>query len=162
MAQDGPVQESTPQTNQAEQPPLETSDVAQPLDHEDRRRHVENAKIGTYAEPPCGPCAPAGSTSIRGTDPEEWIDPLIGLGIRVDLLKDLSFNARGDVGSFAIVSDLARKAWLPLSYNLRKGFSIAGVCPWFDIDCDNAESGSKKIAFDGHFRDPIPDPAYRL
>jgi len=119
-------------------------------------------KLDAFEEPPGGPSTPVGSTTIRGAETEEWVDPLVGLRTKIDLLRDLSFRARGDVGGFDVGSDLAWKARLLLDYAFTERFSIAGGYQWLDIDYDNAKSGSRKFAFDGQFRGPVLGLAYKF
>jgi len=116
-------------------------------------RHYADFK--TFAEPPGGAPVLVDRTTVRGEDTEEWIDPLVGLRTRIDVLKNLAFTARGDVGGFDVGSDLSWKAQLLLDYQVTRRFSVAGGYQWLDIDYDNAKSGSRKYAWDGQYRGPV-------
>ncbi len=70
---------------------------------------------------------------------KDWVDPFIGLRSQIDLLENLFFYIRGDVGGFDVGSELTWKAEAGLCYNVTPRASM--FLGWKVLDVDYKDGG---------------------
>jgi hypothetical protein len=104
---------------------------------------------------------PLTHTIVDTSGRKEWIDPFVGVRMRLDLSNKFSVSLRGDVGGFDVGSKFTYNAVGLVGYNISPvvsvwlGYRVLGV---------NYESGSgfNKFKFDGTFYGPITGIVFRF
>ena len=91
---------------------------------------------------------------------KEWIDPFVGVRMRLDLSNKFSVSLRGDVGVLMWARSLPIMRWAWGLEHLTGGQRLAG----YRVLGLNYESGSglNKFKFDGAFYGPITGIVFRF
>jgi hypothetical protein len=73
-------------------------------------------------------------------DDEDWVDPFIGLRIRVNMTRKLFLNLRGDIGGFGIseCSDVTGNVLGVLGYQLNERTAILAGYRYLSLDYENS------------------------
>ncbi|MHC4591754.1 MAG: outer membrane protein [Planctomycetota bacterium] len=99
---------------------------------------------------PPGPIPP---TDVGGS--EDWVEPLIGARVRVELTEKLGLTARGDMSGFGIgsASDLTWSVLVGAHYRPTERMDIRLGYRYYDIDYSRG-SGPNKFGFDAAMHGP--------
>ena len=94
---------------------------------------------------------------------KDWIDPIVGGVVQVDLTEKLAFRVRGDIGGFNIGSgsDLAWNVLASLGYSLSERTTLWLGYRILDVDYDDG-SGSDLFEYDVSMSGPIAGLAIRF
>ena len=86
----------------------------------------------------------------------DWVDPIVGARLKLDLTDNLALRAYGDVGGFGIgeAADPSWKARALLDWQVSNNISLLGGYQVYGLDFEDG-SGTGRIAFDGEFHGPI-------
>jgi hypothetical protein len=87
---------------------------------------------------------------------KDWIDPIVGGRVRIDITERLAFNLRGDVGGFDIgsSSDLVWNVIGALGYQLSENTTLWIGYRHLDIDYEDG-SGAGQFEYDVEMTGPI-------
>ena len=96
---------------------------------------------------------PIGGLAVDSGGSRQWIEPLVGAGVSLDLSDRLTLMARGDIGGFGIGSDLTWQVVGGVEWKLCNWASIFAGYRLLDIDFEEG-SGAEKFAFDVQMRGP--------
>jgi hypothetical protein len=77
------------------------------------------------------------SPSVKGSDTEDWIDPMIGLRIEHQITEKWVALARADIGGFGVGSDFSWQAFGAIGYRWRPNAAILAGYRYLDIDYDS-------------------------
>lgn len=78
---------------------------------------------------------------------EDWLDPILGVRVRVPFRHCLTGQVRADVGGFGAGSQFAWNIVATLEYRFSSRFSLVGGWRWLDVDY-RAGSGNQEFRFD--------------
>jgi hypothetical protein len=76
---------------------------------------------------------------LSGSDGSTWVDPMIGISVRVDLSPSWFVNAWGMIGGFGAGSELTWDVLIGVGYEWVDWLSIVGG--WRQLGVDNANDG---------------------
>ncbi len=79
---------------------------------------------------------------------DEWVDPVIGLGVMRDLSDDWFLMLKGDIGGFGLNSDFSWNIQGGVGYDINDTFSVVAQYRYLDVDFDNEKDGIDRIAYD--------------
>ncbi len=96
---------------------------------------------------------PIGGLARSSGGSRDWIEPLVGAGVTVDINESLKLMARGDIGGFGIGSDLTWQVVGGVEWKLCDWASLFAGYRLLDIDFAEG-SGQSKFAFDVQMRGP--------
>jgi hypothetical protein len=85
---------------------------------------------------------------------KDWLDPFIGVRLRVDLIDRLSVSVRGDIGGFGVGSHFTWNMAAILAYQVSQRTSLAAGYRILDIDYSDGK-GSDKFQYDVQMRGPV-------
>jgi opacity protein-like surface antigen len=77
------------------------------------------------------------SPSVKGSDTEDWIDPMIGLRIEHQITEKWVALARADIGGFGVGSDFSWQAFGAIGYRWHPNAAILAGYRYLDIDYDS-------------------------
>jgi hypothetical protein len=92
--------------------------------------------------------------SKRVEKSKDWIDPMVGARLRVDLAKKLSLAVRGDIGGFGVGSDFTWNASAILGYHFSQTVSAWLGYRGLGVDYESG-SGFSKFKYDVIMQGPI-------
>jgi hypothetical protein len=86
----------------------------------------------------------------------DWVDPIVGARIKLDLTDHLALRAYGDIGGFGIgeAADPSWKARALLDWQITRNMALLGGYQVYGLDFEDG-SGRGRIGFDGEFHGPI-------
>jgi hypothetical protein len=93
-----------------------------------------------------------------GTD---WIDPIIGGRVRLDLTDRFGFTARADAGGFNVGSDFTWNVSLLLHWRVSRVIELGAGYRWLDVDYDEG-TGPDRFEMEAQFRGPVLGVAIRF
>ncbi len=103
-----------------------------------------------------------------GVDPsfdgsKDWLDPMVGAAVQVDLNEKLAFRVRGDIGGFGIgsASDLTWNLLAALGYEFSERTTLWLGYRILDVDYDEG-SGSDLFEYDISMSGPIAGLSIRF
>ena len=87
---------------------------------------------------------------------EEWVDPIVGGRIQIDINEKLAFKARGDVGGFGVgsASDFAWNVLAGFGYKLSQRTTLWLGYRILDVDYDD-DGGVDLFEYDVNIRGPV-------
>jgi hypothetical protein len=87
---------------------------------------------------------------------EDWVDPIVGGRIQIDINEKLAFKARGDVGGFGVgsASDFAWNVLAGFGYKLSDRATLWLGYQILDVDYDDG-SGPDLFVYDINIRGPV-------
>lgn len=87
---------------------------------------------------------------------EEWVDPIVGGRIQIDINEKLTFKARGDVGGFGVgsASDFAWNVLAGFGYKLSHRTTFWLGYRILDVDYDNNDDDGL-FEYDVSIRGPV-------
>ena len=87
---------------------------------------------------------------------EDWVDPIVGGRIQIDINEKLTFKARGDVGGFGVgsASDFAWNMLAGFGYRLSQRTTLWLGYRILDVDYDDG-SGADLFEYDVNIRGPV-------
>ncbi len=88
--------------------------------------------------------APQAGVSLDKSGTEDWIDPIVGLRLRLNLTKNLLLVMRGDVGGFSVGSKFTWNASAVLGYSISRVVSLGLGYRALYVDYESG-SGSNKF-----------------
>lgn len=93
---------------------------------------------------------------IERDDSKDWLDPMIGARVFLDLTDRLILGLRGDVGGFDVSnsSDFAWNVLAALGYKLSDNMTLWAGYRYMDIDYDDG-SGNNLFEYDVELSGPI-------
>jgi hypothetical protein len=92
---------------------------------------------------------------------KDLIDPVVGIQLRANLTKRLSFLVRGDIGGFGVGTDFSWNASAIFGYQVLRHMNLAIGYRVLDIDYDTG-SGSNKFEFDTTLSGPMIGLVFRF
>jgi opacity protein-like surface antigen len=94
---------------------------------------------------------------------EDWVDPIVGGRIQIDINEKLAFKARGDVGGFGIgsASDFAWNVLAGFGYRLSNRTTLWLGYRIIDVDYDDG-SGPDLFEYDVNIRGPMAGVEFRF
>ncbi len=104
---------------------------------------------------------PIGGLAVDSGGPREWIEPLVGAGVHLDLNDRLTLMARGDIGGFGIGSDCTWQVVGGAEWKLSDWAAIFAGYRLLDIDFVEG-SGRNQFAFDVQMRGPYLAMMFRF
>jgi hypothetical protein len=90
----------------------------------------------------------------KAEESKDWIDPFIGLRLKVGLTKRLLFMLRGDIGGFGVGSEFTWNTSAVLGYSVSRVVSLWLGYRALGMDYESG-SGFNKFKFDGIMHGPI-------
>ena len=95
------------------------------------------------------------SGTVGGT--EDWVDPIIGARIGVEINDRWSCGVRGNVGGFGIgnASTLSWRVAAGFGYKINERLTLKAGYQVYGLDYDNDEVGRGQIGFDGLIHGPV-------
>ena len=90
--------------------------------------------------------APQAGISLDKSDTKDWIDPFVGLRLRLNLTKNLLLMLRGDVGGFSVGSQFSWNASAVLGYSISRVVSVGLGYRALYVDYESG-SGSDKFEY---------------
>ena len=106
-------------------------------------------RIGPFQLPPI-----VGGLSRDMGGSRDWLEPLVGTVLTLDVNDRLSLIARGDIGGFGVGSKLTWQVAGAVEYKIGKCVSVSAGYRLLDIDFSEG-SGRNKFAFDVQMRGPF-------
>jgi opacity protein-like surface antigen len=97
--------------------------------------------------------SPIGGFGRDSGGSRSWLEPLLGVGVTLDVNERLKLMARGDIGGFGIGSDLTWQVVAGVEYKLCDWASVFAGYRLLDIDFTEGH-GQSKFAFDVQMRGP--------
>jgi hypothetical protein len=85
---------------------------------------------------------------------KDWFDPIVGVRLKIGLLKNLSFHFQGDIGGFGVGSKFTWNTEGLLIYDLSRYFSLKLGYRAMGVDYESG-SGSSKFKYDVTYYGPV-------
>ncbi len=104
---------------------------------------------------------PIGGLAVDSGGSREWIEPLVGVGVWLDVSDRLTLMARGDIGGFGIGSDLTWQVVGGVEWKLCDWAALFAGYRLLDIEFTEGH-GRKKFAFDVQMRGPYLAVMFRF
>lgn len=104
---------------------------------------------------------PIGGLARDSGGGREWIEPLVGAGVTLDINERLKLMARGDIGGFGLGSDLTWQVVGGVEWELCDWAAIFAGYRLLDIDFQEG-SGQSKFAFNVQMRGPYLAVIFRF
>lgn len=104
---------------------------------------------------------PLAHLSVNKSGRKDWIDPFVGLRLRLNLTKDLLLVLRGDVGGFGVGSEFTWNASAVLAYNISRVVSVGLGYRALGVDYESG-SGSSKFKYDVTMYGPLIGVGFRF
>lgn len=86
---------------------------------------------------------------IRLKDSEEWVDPIVGLDVALDLSRKFRLRAEGDIGGFGVGSDFAWWLILGLDWRFARHWTLMLAYAYLDIDYGSASDFAWNLHLQG-------------
>ena len=96
---------------------------------------------------------PIGGLARDSGGSRDWIEPLVGVGVTLDVNERLKLMARGDIGGFGVGSNLTWQVVGGVEYQICDLAALSGGFRLLDIDFTEGH-GQDEFAFDVQFRGP--------
>jgi len=94
---------------------------------------------------------------------EQWVDPFVGLRLRIESPRGYGFFARGDVGGFGAASEFVWQAMAGLAGQCRCNENLSWAVGYRALDTDySTGSGANEFAFDMLIHGPVIGANYRF
>ena len=97
----------------------------------------------------------------KGSDTQQWIDPIVGGRLITDLTNKLAFSLRGDIGGFGISSDVTWNITGLLGYRFTNLLSLWGGYKALGTDYTTG-SGSDLFTYDTVTHGPVFGLGFRF
>ena len=93
--------------------------------------------------------------TVGGT--EDWVEPIVGARIGIQIDKRWSLGVRGNVGGFGLgeASDISWRLAAGVGYQINERLGLKAGYQVYGLDYDNGESGLGQIGFDGLMHGPV-------
>ena len=88
-----------------------------------------------------------GPQGLRVRGGEDWVDPVVGLGVEVPTGEKWTFFGRFDVGGFGVGSDFSYQVKLKFAYRPSERYSVIFGYRLLDIDYDDG-AGADRFLYD--------------
>jgi hypothetical protein len=121
--------------------------------------------VGATLTPDIIPVSITNSGQVRGRVAvhEQWVDPFVGLRLRIDSGTGYQFYARGDVGGFGASSDFVWQAIGGVMGQCRCNENLSWVVGYRALDTDyQTGSGTNEFAFDMLIHGPVIGATWRF
>jgi len=102
----------------------------------------------------------AHSLPLEGKDSKTWVDPFVGLRLKIPSEKWLA-GVRIDVGGFRAGSSIAFQIYPTVGYRLADWFTLAAGYRYLRMDYETGE-GSERFAYDMAISGPFLGAAFHF
>ncbi len=104
-----------------------------------------------------------GQVRVRVAADEQWVDPFVGMRLRINSGTGYEFFARGDVGGFSVSSDFVWQAMAGIAGQCGCNENLSWMLGYRALDTDySTGSGIDKFAFDMLIHGPVAGATYRF
>lgn len=82
-------------------------------------------------------------------DSEQWVDPIVGLDLSLDLSRKFRLRVEGDVGGFGVGSDFAWWAIAGADWRFARRWTLMFAYAWLDVDYGSASDFAWNLQLQG-------------